>query len=235
MSKENKIGICITTKNRYDFTVASFEQVINDGRVSFITIVDDKSDDESYRQLEQKFKYHPKILLSQNSETLGVYHNKKKAIELSPMKWNILFDSDNVLDEKYIDTIFALPDWKENISYCPDWAEPSIDYRHFAGIIITKENAGDYIDERNGASLFNTMNGFYNRNYYLKIFDENEVPIAADSILINFLYLMSGGAMFVVEGLRYFHRIHSGSHYLNFTKHSDIYHKQITDKIRLMK
>lgn len=235
MSKEKQISLCITTFNRLDFTIESFAQVINDGRISEFIIVDDKSTDGSYNKLAQYFKYHPKIKIYQNEENLGVYKNKKRAVELASNDWLILLDSDNIVSEEYIDTLFALPDWEENIAYCPDYAKPALDYQHFAGIKITEENAGNYVDQRNGGSLFNTLNYFCNKDFFLKVFDETQNPIAADSICINYGYLINGGAMYVVSNLQYFHRIHDGSYYVNNTKRSDVFHKQITDKIRLMK
>lgn len=235
MSKETQIGIAITTRNRYDFTIASFENVLNDGRVNSVTIVDDASDDGSAKMLEQTFKYHPKIKLFENSQTLGVYRNKHLSVSLSTENWLIVFDSDNVLDTDYIDTIFALPDWDEKTFYCPDFAKPALSYEHFAGVTITKENAGNYIDQRNGLSLANTMNFFCNRQRYMDIYKPDEEPVAADSILINYLNLINDGKMYIVPNLSYIHSIHPGSHYVNYTHKSDIYHKQITDKIRMMK
>lgn len=235
MSKENKISLCITNWNRFEFTLESFAQVINDGRISEIIISDDASTDGSIEKLIEHFKYHPKVKVFSNLENVGVYQNKKRAIELASNNWCILFDSDNVISESYIDTIFNLPDWEDNVAYCPDFALDALDYQHFAGVKITSQNAGNYIDQRNGGSLFNTLNYFCNRNFFLKVFDPSQNPIAADSICYNYLYLTNGGAMEVIKGLQYYHRIHPKSYYVENTHRSDIYHKQITDKIRLMK
>lgn len=235
MSKENQISLCLTTFNRFEFTVESFAQVINDGRISEVVIVDDCSTDDSFKKLWEYFKDNPKVKLVMNIENKGVYYNKKRAIELAKNDWAILLDSDNIITERYIDRLYELSDWEENIAYCPDMAQIALDYRHFGGVKITKENAGNYIDQRNGGSLFNTMNAFYNCKFYLKVFKDGIEPIAADSIQQNLNYLLNDGAMYIVEGLSYFHRIHPGSHYVNFTHKSDEYHKQITDKIRLMK
>lgn len=232
---DKHISLCLTTYNRFEFTIESFAQVINDGRISEIIISDDASTDGSIQKLIEHFKYHPKVKIFANLINVGVYQNKKRSVELATNNWCIVFDSDNVISESYIDTIFNIITWYKDRFYCPDYAAPAIDYTHFAGETITKENAGKYIDQRNGASLFNTMNFFCNRERYLEIFKPDEDPIAADSILINYLNLINGGSMYIVPKLEYGHRIHSGSHYVNFTHKSDIYHKQITDKIRLMK
>lgn len=235
MSKENQISLCLTTFNRFEFTVESFAQVINDGRISEIVIVDDCSTDDSYGKLQQYFTYHPKVKLFRNEKNLGVYYNKKRAIELAGNEWAILFDSDNIIYPHYIDKLYELDDWLPHICYCPDMAQIALDYRHFGGQLITRYNAGNYIDQRNGGSLFNTMNAFYNCKFYQDVFKYDIEPVAADSIQQNLNYLLNDGAMYIVEGLNYFHRIHPGSHYVNFTHKSDVYHKEITDKIRLMK
>jgi glycosyltransferase involved in cell wall biosynthesis len=235
MSKEKQISLCITTFNRFEFTIESFAQVINDGRISEVVISDDCSTDGSIEKLRQHFLYHPKIKLFSNLVNVGVYHNKKRAIELASNPWCILFDSDNIISEKYIDTIFNIPKWEENVAYCPDFAKDQLDYQHFAGVKITNQNAGNYIDQRNGGSLFNTLNYFCNRDFFLKIYDSTANPIAADSIMYNFLYLKNGGAMEVIKGLQYYHRIHPNSYYVQNTHRSDIFHKEITDKIREMK
>lgn len=229
------ITLAITHYNRFEMVIESFSNVIDHEKISEILISDDNSNDGSYDRLVDFFAGNKKVKLFKNETTLGVYQNKKRAIELSTNPWIIIFDSDNILSRDYIDTLFTLPKWEENTAYCPDMAEPELDYKHFGGIRITKYNAANYIDQRNGLSLFNTMNNFVNKNYYLKIFEEGIEPIAADSIQIALLYLQSGGALYIVENLKYFHRVHKGSHYVNFTHKSDVYHKQITEQIRKMK
>lgn len=233
--KGRKISLAITTMNRFEFTIKCFEQVMDDERIDDIVIVDDCSTDDSFFKLKKYFEVYPKIRIYKNENNLGVYKNKHRAISMTANEWVIIFDSDNVIWKDYIDKLYQFPEWKENISYCPDFGLPKLDYTHFAGTMITKNNAGNCIDQKNGGSLFNTLNYFCNRNYFMTVFDENAEPIAADSIYINYLYLINNGAMYIVPGLRYIHTIHDGSHYVNNCKRSDEQHKKITDLIRNMK
>src|SRR3954469_23730640 len=105
------ISLCITTYNRFDLTIESFRQVIDDPRISEILIVDDNSKAEIFNLFSGMVSSDPnqaKIKLFRNFENLGMSRNKARAVELASNPWCIVLDSDNVIDSAYLD---ALPEY----------------------------------------------------------------------------------------------------------------------------
>ena len=77
----NKISLAITTYNRVEMTIKSFERVLDDERIDDIIIVDDHSLPEMYQKLSAKIDelMNPKIHLVRNEVNLGMSLNKKSS------------------------------------------------------------------------------------------------------------------------------------------------------------
>jgi len=65
------LSLCITNHNRDLMLFESFEQVLDDDRVSEIVIVDDKSKSIHWEKVRSYCKDKPKIKLFQNRNNLG--------------------------------------------------------------------------------------------------------------------------------------------------------------------
>lgn len=211
------ISLCITSYNRCELTIKAFEKVIDDPRIMDIVIVDDGSDAQVYTDLRQAIidvdKTRGKVSLFHLPENQGVYKAKLNAISLAFCQWCILLDSDNVIDSLYLDKLYEIPKWDPKTSYLPDFARPTFDYRNFGGHTITPYNVSSYMEEKMFDCLINTMNGFYNKDQYQKVFDMDAEPMTMDSMYMNYLFLLHGNSLQVVKGLQYDHLIHPGSHY----------------------
>ncbi len=213
MPEDRKISIAIPNWNRTDMLLEAFEKVYSDERISEIIISDDHSDRLVYYELESLFKLMPKVKMFRNDVNLDCYRNKHQAVELATNKWVILFDSDNIISIEYLDKIFSIPDWNENVIYAPDFAFPQFNYTEFSGLTVTKENVSRYIDRPMFMTCMNTFNFFINRENYLKVWDGSIDPVTSDSEFFNFCWLKSGRKIHITEGLQYFHRVHPDSHY----------------------
>ena len=99
------LSFCVTTYNRFNLTIQSFEKILDDERVSEIVISDDCSTDGSYEKLVDFFKGNEKVKIFRNERNVDCYVNKRIAIELATNKWCILGDSDNVFTKDYLDKI----------------------------------------------------------------------------------------------------------------------------------
>ena len=234
-----KISLCITNYNRNAYLFKSFEQVLYDSRISEIVIVDDCSDINLYNDIYEKVKYNAKIKLFRNEKNLGCYANKHKSVLLASGEYVIIFDSDNVIDTQYLDKIFE-QEWNNKIAFAPDFAKPVFDYRKFGGVTFNKTNVSKYAFEAGFDCLINTMNYFIHRDSYLSIYQEKENIIGADSIYLNYLWLMAGNEIKCLKGLEYFHRVeHDGvqqrSNYVTFAKDSEPICKQLINQIANMR
>lgn len=213
MKDTRQISLCITTYNRVDMTIRSFQDVHDDPRIHEIVILDDGSSPQNLKELREKTASYWKVAIFHQHDNEGVYQAKKSAIMLAYHEWCILLDSDNIIGKDYLDSLFKIKTWDNQTAYLPAFAKETFDYRHFAGVTLTKENVASYMDHKMFDCLINTMNGFYNRTEYQLAFKDDIEPLTADSMYMNYLLLTNDVKLFVVPGLEYVHTIHDGSHY----------------------
>lgn len=214
------ISLCITTFNRHYMLLESFQQVLDDDRVSEIVIADDLSNDAIWGKV-QRLCTHPKVKLLRNRVNLGCYKNKRYVISQASNEYVIIFDSDNTMTKEYIDKIFD-QEWEPETILAPDYVT-SFDYRNFSDQVITKNNVRKFVGQTRFDCLINTMNYFVHRDNYLKVWDGSLEPWTADTIYQNMNWLKAGFKIKVVKGLEYFHRIDHGrreekSHYITHVR-----------------
>jgi len=138
---------------------------LQDDRIDEIVISDDCS--EHFDKLQNLVQDLPKVKLYRNDKNLGTFGNKKKVVSLSSNDWVILFDSDNICDETYVDNLYATK-WDKDTIYHPVYASPKFDYRDQNGEIWTIEKSPMLV-KKYGKSLTNMGNFFFNRNMYMEI------------------------------------------------------------------
>jgi hypothetical protein len=213
------ISLAIPTHNRSDFVIESFIEVLDNPLIDEIIIVDDHSDVNIFMRLwniKEKIGNN-KIKLYRNEINLKPLLNKSKVVGKCKNDWVILLDSDNIIDNRYVDSISKL-DLQEDIIYCP-------------GILYTIEkvywctfNEFDYLIDKNIAkekiedgmfqTLLNTGNYFLNRKKYMDIvrFNSGEDLRLSnnDAMYFSYLWLLNGNKIKVVPDLIYTHRQHGG-------------------------
>jgi glycosyltransferase involved in cell wall biosynthesis len=199
--------------------------VLDNPLISEIVIADDFSDEVVYDELRNLIGSlnNPKIKLLRNHKNLGPLMNKYFVVTKAKCDWCIMLDSDNIIDNTYVEKIHALTK-KEDTIYCPEilYKEGkeviNFDYRQFIGLTVDK-----YVAKRNIKNKFfecwlNTGNFFFNKYRYMKAIEENVLDFelgTSDSVYFNYLWLIHGGRLQLVPGLNYVHRIHKGSWYKN--------------------
>lgn len=230
---QRKISICIPTYNRYEMTIKSIEQVLNDSRIAEIVIIDDCSTNgDTTRLLEWCAARKEPVIVYKNDINLDCYRNKHQAILKATGDWCILFDSDNVLTTEYIDTLYQINEWDPNTIYQPVYSKPHFDFRNYAGLTISKMNVSQFTNTSIMTAL-NAMNFFINRKEYLEIWDGSLDPVTSDSIYFNYCWLLAGNKIHMTPGLEYEHVIHSGSHYQNnVNRTAKGFHEDIINKLK---
>jgi GT2 family glycosyltransferase len=229
------ITLAITTYNRYDLLIESFAKVLDDPRVSEVLISDDNSDLLTFHKIHEHFKGIKKVRLIRNNSNQGVYRNKYQSVVYSSNDWVIVFDSDNIIDKSYIDKLYEIPEWDAHTEYCPDKANPALDYTFISNTELTAKNINSFWRHKQFAAFINTFNSFFNKTQYLKVFDPDFEPISSDSIYMNFLWLKAGNKIKVVKGMEYYHRIHKGSHYVQNCEKSNVIHASIMEKLKQLR
>lgn len=231
-----KIGIAIPTYNRYQFTIDCFKQVIDDERIESITIVDDASTDDSYEKLKWYFRDNDKVRLFRNEANKDCYFNKHEAVEKSNSEWICLWDSDNVFDMEYIDTLYSIPQWSRNIFYQPQFLKPAFDFRKWSGLMLTKENIAEYANT-DLMTACNASNYFIHREEYLKTWNGSVNPISSDSIFFAFTWVSVGNKILITPNLEYFHTLHEDkSGHFNQNQHKTVrFHEELMHRIKQLK
>ena len=68
--------------------------------------------------------------------------------------------------------------------------------------------------------LLNTCNYAVNKNAYLDTYRFNPDMIATDTIWFNYCWLKAEKSLFVVEDMKYFHRVHDESGFMEEVKYN---------------
>lgn len=209
------LTLAITTYNRYEMMLESFAGVIDDHRIDEILIMDDHSEDKYWNKIKELPKFNPKIKVVRQEENKGMSVNKRDAVFNSKNEWVILADSDNVFKKNYIDALLKVPKLADHVIYCPSFAAPNFDYRKYQGNIYFKSSSFQLLlQETEFSCLMNTANYAVNKTEYIKVWKDNNTVKSADTIWMNYLWLKSGNAFYVVPNMEYLHRVHAGSGFL---------------------
>jgi hypothetical protein len=159
-------------------------------------------------------------------------------------EWVILLDSDNVIRMDYCNVIKNI-ERDVNVMYCPErlmnvsnscaqWEYPEL-----SGLIIDRNNVGEYIDNINYEIHINTGNNFFNRKFFLDAVRLVDVPvenlIGCDATYFTYLWMLNGGKTTVVKGLSYGHRVHDGSYYAQNIGDGVMYNAKLYQKFRELK
>ncbi|MDP4268315.1 MAG: glycosyltransferase family 2 protein [Bacteroidota bacterium] len=226
------ISLCLTNYNRFEFLIESFAQVIDDNRISEIIISDDASNDGSYEKLVEWFAGHGKVKLFQNLSNKGMSLNKKIAVELATNNTCILFDSDNVISPDYINALFHNGQlMTDKVINVPEWAQPDFKFSKYAGSFLRLKEAKESMIDPMFRCMMNCCNYVVNRQMYIDVYEYDETIKQADTIAFNYRWLQKGYCFYVVPGMRYFHRVHKQSGFLENIDYNMKQAKEFENKI----
>lgn len=208
------ISVAVTTFNRYDLTIKSFEKIIDHPQVSEIIVVDDASTNGDGKRLADYFKGHPKVKVIRQAINRTMQRNKADAVSFANNNWVALIDSDNEINSDYLDTFLSIENPQPDTIYAPQRATPQFLYDDFAGATIDKFNVKGYIKVPLFGALINTCNYIVHRDTYINTF-EYQPEIKGTDTAAHFLrHLKNGGKFHVVKGMEYIHAISNDSEFM---------------------
>lgn len=210
------ISLAITNYNRSILLKEAVDKVLNNNFISEIVIMDDASNADIIDYLRKTFQNHPKVKLITRPANVGMHTNKRDAVFYCSNDWVILFDSDNIIDHKYIEAIPAIETLDPEIIYMPEKAKPNFIYTEFIGKVFSVPSTKLYLSRKNAMfdCLLNTCNYLVNRNKYLEVWRFSEFIDAADTIWFLYHWLKVGYKFTVMPNCEYFHRVHEGSGFM---------------------
>lgn len=226
-----KISLCIPNYTRTNYIIESFNNIINDDRIDEIVINDDCSPNFEEALILLNNLKSDKIKIFRNEQNLGPLFNKLETIKKATNEFCILLDSDNVISKEYLDIVFS-QEWLRNKIICPEflmhhdeniWNQKDvfISYSDFINAKIDFEYVKSCIlNGRNIETLLNTGNFFVNKEMYVNSFNNNTFDRSVDVCdvcFFSYLFLLFDKENYleIVKDLKYIHRVHNGSFYLN--------------------
>jgi glycosyltransferase involved in cell wall biosynthesis len=212
--------------------IEAFAQVINDNRISEIVISDDCSEDGSYQRLVNYFFGNDKVKIFRNLENTGMSLNKKLAIQRASNNICILFDSDNIIAPDYLEALFTNGQlMTDKIINVPEWATPDFNFTKYSGQFIRAKEAKEFMGDGMFRCMLNCCNYVVNRKTYLEVYEYDAKIKQADTIAFNHDWLAKGHSFYVVPGMRYFHRVHKNSGFLENIDYNMRQAKEFENKI----
>ena len=234
VANRSKISLAITHFNRSSLVVGALCNALYDDRIDDIIIYDDASSPEEFSRMQANIaNLSPKISIRRGEQNFGAYKSKIMAISHCKNEWAIILDSDNALSETYVDRLYHISAWNPQLIYCPTSANPYFNFKLFSDTEINLEKARELILNNPNPRLFrnfiNDGNYFVNVQKYLDCAEDNQdiCVQASDVAAFNYLWLTSGGSLYAVSNLSYYHRQHSGSYWLSTMTDS----KKVLNKI----
>lgn len=219
------ISVVIPHFNRSDLIYCPLRNIIHDHRVSEIIIYDDGSRASEFEAMRSKAsRVSSKIKIVRHEDNRGAFRAKLEGVRLAKNEWVVLLDSDNFLFGHYLNAVFRAGPWSPDTIYCADFAWPDYAFTRWGGESFDMEGIRELCRQKEFhiLMLLNDGNYFVNREQYVSTaepFKEIDVA-AADVLAFNYLWLNRGSKLRVLDGVRYFHRVHEMSYFLKTEKKS---------------
>lgn len=213
----NPGGISVVTPfyNTSIYAKELIDTSAGDPRIDELIIVDDCSKPEEFEKLKEIVGDNPKVKLYKNETNVGEFKTRIKGTQLARNKWVIFLDGDNSLEPEYIDSIFNIPYWRDEVIYCPDHGgNVKIDYTSLSANYLGQANIKRVLSSSKYIVSFflGTGNYFMNKGAYLN----TAIPIQdVDKFAYGDYYFngewLKKNMMYVVKGMTYKHRLRKNS------------------------
>lgn len=220
-----RLTIAIPTMDRFDNFLSLFlPEYLNNPYIAYVLICDENGSD-IHKILQTNYFNNSKLILIQNEQQLGIYHNKRSCLENAPTEWVLLSDSDNFFPFDYFEMFHKIwIDMEKNVTFFygssnPQYEdmienkinEPMVD---FGSIIINQTNWNSIVYIKNNWNLaLNDGNWILHKSAlkYLPATVKSIDILATDAIYISRLLVLNGYQYCLFSELRYSHVVHTHS------------------------
>ena len=112
------------------------------------------------------------------------------------------------------------------------------DYKEFVGKELSMSFIKDNVNNITLRILLNSGNYFFNKEKYIEAYNSIDKTIGKNSdpcdvFYFNYHFLINNkkGNITVVDGLKYYHRVHEGSFYVNNAKKNEQINNDLINRI----
>lgn len=219
-----QLTVAIPTLRRWGFLQKTLPSLLDNDLITWVVISDETGEDIKQIQATE-YATNSKLILSTNTEILGMYRNKRRCLELAPTEWVAVLDSDNVFPEAFFETIMdELQTADQKTIYASanivrlflKTGESEERTQHFSGKKINQSNWNETLQTRAWNFLLNDGNWIAHKSlleaWPLDV-PESKIK-ATDSLMIVRNAVLSGFTYYVLPGLRYIHTVHDDSEWI---------------------
>jgi glycosyltransferase involved in cell wall biosynthesis len=219
-----QLTVAIPTLRRWSFLQKTLPSLLENDLISYIVISDETGEDIKHIQASS-YGTQSKLILSTNTEILGMYRNKRKCLELAPTEWVAVLDSDNLFSEAFFETIMdELQTADQKTIYASahivrlfmKTGESEERTGHFSGQQINMDNWNTTLQTRAWNFLLNDGNWVAHKSLleaWPLDLPESKIK-ATDSLMIVRNAVLAGFTYYIVPGLRYIHTVHDDSEWI---------------------
>ena len=226
------LNIAIATMKRWEFLQESLPVFLDHPGINQVILCDETGEDAKAIS-NSPFTQNNKLRVIVNDRRLGIYQNKRKALDIAgkTAPYVAVLDSDNYFSEEWIDTIldvlkgsdgktiFASADFK-NVDI--NTGEVTFPCKHFSGRRLDLANWNSIFKESRCASLLNDGNWVLPSTTIscLPVEVPSEKLLAADAIYMLRNFVKGGYSIYYLPELSYIHTVHGGSSWLQTEQES---------------
>lgn len=225
-TSEPQLTVAIPTMRRWEFLEKSLPVYLEHPLVKHVLVCDETGEDIDSIRAHSSFAGNPKLILQRNEKRLGIYHNKRQCIELSPTEWVAVLDSDNFFGKDFFDALAQV--WeKEGANSTHFYAcgrglfvnengSISNPLDGFGGFQLTAENWNDVFQRPKWNYMLNDGNWVVHLSVLssLPVGVEDKNILATDAIYMARLFVKNGYTYDIREELAYIHSVHKGSSWI---------------------
>ena len=219
-----QLTVAIPTLRRWGFLQKTLPSLLDNDLITWVVISDETGEDIKQIQATE-YATNSKLILSTNTEILGMYRNKRRCLELAPTEWVAVLDSDNVFPEAFFETIMdELQTADQKTIYASanivrlflKTGESEERTQHFSGKKINQSNWNETLQTRAWNFLLNDGHWIAHKSLleaWPLDLPESKIK-ATDSLMIVRNAVLSGFTYYVLPGLRYIHTVHDDSEWI---------------------
>jgi len=220
-TSDTKVGcfsVGIPHFNRGALIARPLRNLLNHSAVSEVVIVDDGSDEREFNTLQEQVRHIDKksrVKIHRRVENRGALITKLECVEKCSSEWVLVLDSDNTAFKRYLDRLAVLGHLDPDVIYCASWAYPYFLFHELSGMTLDFGKSSKLLIsgvlKRN--YLLNDGNYLVNRNRYSEVISSiGKLPSdVVDVLVVNYLWLSSGGKLQVIPETKYMHRVDASS------------------------
>lgn len=219
-----QLTVAIPTMRRWNFLQKTLPIYLAHPFITNVVICDETGEDIDAIEASS-FAGNPKLKLYRNETRLGIYHNKRKCIQMTPTEWVAVLDSDNIFPAAFFDNLEAI--WKKegalvthfygagnSVFLDEDKSKASHNpLKGFGGMKLEKTNWNSFCEKPKWNYMANDGNWIVHcsvLNALPQDVDDKDI-LATDAIYMARQFIKHGYIYDIREELSYIHSVHKGS------------------------